>query len=113
MELRPYQNEANDRIQEEWASGVKKTLLVLPTGLGKTVTFSDLTKQLVSKGERVLIMAHRGELLDQAADKLFKVTGLKAAVEKADQTAKNSFYSVTVGSAVSYTHLTLPTILLV
>lgn len=98
MELRPYQNEANDRIQEEWASGVKKTLLVLPTGLGKTVTFSDLTKQLVSKGERVLIMAHRGELLDQAADKLFKVTGLKAAVEKADQTAKNSFYSVTVGS---------------
>ena len=98
MELRPYQNEANDRIQEEWASGVKKTLLVLPTGLGKTVTFSDLTKKLVSKGERVLIMAHRGELLDQAADKLFKVTGLKTAVEKADQTAKNSFYSVTVGS---------------
>lgn len=98
MELRPYQNEANDRIQEEWAGGVKKTLLVLPTGLGKTVTFSDLTKKLVSKGERVLIMAHRGELLDQAADKLFKVTGLKAAVEKADQTAKNSFYSVTVGS---------------
>lgn len=98
MELRPYQKEANQKIKEEWESGVKKTLLVLPTGLGKTVTFSDLTKDLVRKGERVLIMAHRGELLDQAADKLYKVTGLRAAVEKAEQTAKNSFYSVTVGS---------------
>lgn len=98
MELRPYQKEANQKIKEEWASGVNRTLLVLPTGLGKTVTFSDLTKDLVSQGERVLIMAHRGELLEQAADKLYKVTGLRAAVEKADQTAKNSFYSVTVGS---------------
>ena len=98
MELRPYQIEANKHIQEEWENGNNKTLLVLPTGLGKTVTFSDLTKTLVSKGERVLIMAHRGELLDQAADKLFKVTGLKTAVEKADDTAENSFYRVTVGS---------------
>lgn len=98
MELRPYQIEANERIQAEWSKGIKNTLLVLPTGLGKTVTFSDLTKTLVSKGERVLIMAHRGELLDQAADKLFKVTGLKTAVEKADDTAENSFYRVTVGS---------------
>lgn len=98
INLRPYQIEANQRIQEEWASGKQKTLLVLPTGLGKTVTFSDLTKTLVSKGERVLIMAHRGELLDQAADKLYKVTGLKTAVEKADDTAKNSFFRVTVGS---------------
>lgn len=98
MKLRPYQIEANQKIKEEWASGVNRTLLVLPTGLGKTVTFSDLTKDLVSEGERVLIMAHRGELLDQAADKLYKVTGLRAAVEKADQTAKNSFNRVTVGS---------------
>ena len=98
MELRPYQIEANKHIQEEWENGNNKTLLVLPTGLGKTVTFSDLTKTLVSKGERVLIMAHRGELLDQAADKLFKVTGLKTAVEKAHDTAENSFYRVTVGS---------------
>ena len=98
MELRPYQTEANEAIKNEWASGVQRTLLVLPTGLGKTVTFSDLTKTLVSEGERVLIMAHRGELLDQAADKLYKVTGLKAAVEKAEETAKKSFYRVTVGS---------------
>ncbi|HAP15097.1 MAG TPA: DEAD/DEAH box helicase, partial [Lactococcus sp.] len=98
MELRPYQIEANEKIQEQWASGVKNTLLVLPTGVGKTVTFSDLTRTLVSQGERVLIMAHRGELLNQAADKLYKVTGLRSAVEKADETAKNSFFRVTVGS---------------
>lgn len=98
MRLRPYQEEAIQAIEEEWANGVKKTLLVLPTGLGKTVTFSDLTRKCVEKGERVLIMAHRGELLEQASDKLFKVTGLRTATEKADETAKGSFFRVTVGS---------------
>ena len=35
MELRPYQQEAKDAIFEQWDNGVKKTLLVLPTGCGK------------------------------------------------------------------------------
>lgn len=37
MELRPYQQEAREAIFEQWDSGVKKTLLVLPTGCGKTI----------------------------------------------------------------------------
>ena len=39
MKLRPYQEESKKRVQEEWAKGVKKTLLVLPTGCGKTIVF--------------------------------------------------------------------------
>lgn len=69
MELRPYQQEAETAVLNQWESGVTRTLLVLPTGCGKTIVFCALTKDLVAKGERVLIMAHRGELLDQAADK--------------------------------------------
>ena len=47
MELRPYQQEAKDAIFEQWDNGVKKTLLVLPTGCGKTVVFAKVTEDCV------------------------------------------------------------------
>lgn len=98
MELRPYQAEAISAIKEQWSSGVSRTLLVLPTGCGKTIVFCKLTESLVTEGNRVLIMAHRGELLDQAADKLLKSTGLRCAMEKAEDTCIGSWYRVVVGS---------------
>ncbi|QQE75198.1 DEAD/DEAH box helicase [Brevibacillus composti] len=98
MELRPYQQKAREAIQTEWRNGVKKTLLVLPTGCGKTIVFSKVIEDRVRLGERVLVLAHRGELLDQAADKLEKSTGLKCAREKAEQTSVGSWYRVVVGS---------------
>ena len=66
MQLRPYQEEAKEAIMQQWDEGIKNTLLVLPTGCGKTIVFTKLTEELVKRGERVLILAHRGELLDQA-----------------------------------------------
>ena len=77
MELRKYQEEARESIQQEWAEGRKKTLLVLPTGCGKTIVFAKVIEDRVRMGERVLVLAHRSELLDQASDKLFKSTGLQ------------------------------------
>ena len=76
MELRPYQREAKEAIFEQWEHGTRKTLLVLPTGCGKTIVFAKVTEECVSRGDRVLILAHRGELLEQAADKIAKSTGL-------------------------------------
>lgn len=101
MELRPYQQEAKTAVFREWEQGHKKTLLVLPTGTGKTIVFAKITEECVRNGGRVLILAHRGELLEQAADKLEKATGLKSAVEKAEQSSLNSWYRVTVGSVQS------------
>lgn len=98
MELRPYQQEAINSIEEQWESGTNRTLLVLPTGCGKTIVFCKLTERLVGKGSRVLIMAHRGELLDQAANKLLKATGLRCAVEKAGESCLGSWFRVVVGS---------------
>lgn len=98
MTLRPYQNEAKAAVLKEWDEGNSKTLLVLPTGTGKTIVFSSITEECVRRGERVLILAHRGELLEQAADKLKKSTGLGAAVEKAEQSCLGSWYRVVVGS---------------
>lgn len=98
LQLRPYQNEAKDAVFKEWSNGNDRTLLVLPTGTGKTIVFSAIAEECVRNGKRVLILAHRGELLDQAADKLKKATGLCSAVEKAEQSCIGSWYRVVVGS---------------
>lgn len=103
MELRPYQQKAKDAILNEWDKGVDKTLLVLPTGTGKTIVFAKVIEERVKQGDRCLVLAHRGELLDQAADKLLQSTGLKTAVEKAEDTAIDSWYRVTVGSVQTLT----------
>lgn len=101
MELRPYQQQAKDAIFSEWENGIKKTLLVLPTGCGKTIVFAKVAEECVKGGNRVLILAHRGELLDQAADKIGKSTGLGCATEKAEQTCLGSWFRIVVGSVQS------------
>lgn len=101
MELRPYQQEAREAIFEQWDGGVLKTLLVLPTGCGKTIVFAKVTEDCVRRGDRVLILAHRGELLEQAADKIRQSTGLRCAVEKAEETCMGSWFRVVVGSVQS------------
>lgn len=96
MKLRPYQEEAIGAIYSKWKE-FNRTLLVLPTGCGKTIVFANIAAHLAQK-ERVLILAHRDELIRQAADKLYKACGVQSAIEKADETALGSFYNITCGS---------------
>lgn len=98
MELRPYQREAKEAVFENWDNGTRRTLLVLPTGCGKTIVFAKITEECVRNGDRVLILAHRGELLQQAADKIAKATGLGCATEKAEETCLGSWFRIVVGS---------------
>lgn len=101
MELRPYQAEAKSAVFEQWDKGALKTLVVLPTGCGKTIVFAKVAEDCVRQGCRVLILAHRGELLEQAADKIKKSTNLGCATEKAEQTCLGSWFRITVGSVQS------------
>lgn len=98
MNLRPYQIQAQNAILQTWNTGIGKTLLVLPTGTGKTIVFANVIAERVRQGDRVLVLAHREELLNQAADKLERAVGLGCALEKAQSSCLDSWYNVVVGS---------------
>ncbi len=98
MQLRPYQEAARRAVWGEWDAGTRATLMVLPTGTGKTIVFSSSIEDAVRAGGRCLVLAHRHELLQQAADQLARMTGLGCAVEKAESTAFDTWFNVVVGS---------------
>jgi len=70
LALRPYQAEALAAIRAAHAAGVRRPLVVLPTGAGKTVLFAHLIRE---RAGRSLVLAHRDEMIRQAADKLRQV----------------------------------------
>lgn len=85
---REYQVEATDAVIKAWAAGTKRPMVVLPTGSGKTVVIAGLTaaRAAQSPRERVLVLAHRKELIDQAASKLRAVApDLSVGVVRAEQ----------------------------
>jgi len=65
MNLRPYQQDAIDDVKLAFMNRNRRVLLVAPTGAGKTVMFSYIAKHAALKGNRIAILAHREELLDQ------------------------------------------------
>jgi superfamily II DNA or RNA helicase len=67
LALRPYQEQAITAVEDALERGIQRPLIVLPTGTGKTVVFASL---IARRGGSALVLAHRDELLRQAADKL-------------------------------------------
>lgn len=91
FQLRPYQLEAIDKINEHWEEWDRE-LLVLPTGCGKTVVFNTIANQ---RDGKTLILAHREELIEQARDKYHGMFGEVPGKIKAQE---ESIRDVTVGS---------------
>jgi superfamily II DNA or RNA helicase len=81
VNLRPYQLQAVDAATSALAAH-GSALMVLPTGTGKTVVFSHLADR---QAGRTLILAHRQELVEQAAAKVKAITGQDAAIEMGDR----------------------------
>ena len=73
MNLREYQTTALEQIKSSLKKGYKAPLLVLPTGAGKTIVFSELSKYLIDQGKKVFILVHRRELVTQACSKLDEI----------------------------------------
>ena len=70
LPLRDYQRAAIDALHTGWAAGRTRLAVLLPTGAGKTVVFSHLAAEQRARGIRTLVLAHREELIQQAADKV-------------------------------------------
>lgn len=69
LKLYPHQKDAVDAIESQFASGSQKTLAVLATGTGKTIIYLHLVAKWAREGKRVLILAHRRELIHQPVDR--------------------------------------------
>lgn len=81
MEARDYQLDALEAVFREWQK-VRSTLVVMATGLGKTILFAKVIERIQPK--RTLVIAHRKELIEQAVDKIYKATELRCGVEMGD-----------------------------
>ncbi|CAL9301075.1 DEAD/DEAH box helicase [Streptomyces sp. SudanB91_2054] len=85
---RPYQVDAIEALRQGWSNGKNRLAVVLPTGAGKTVVFSHLAHRMLDGlgGKRVLVIAHREELIEQAASKLLAVDPmLRVGIVKAQR----------------------------
>lgn len=85
MELREYQLKEVEAVFNSFREG-NNALIVAATGTGKTIVLSEVTKRLVADHKRVLILAHRSELLSQTQEKLLRF-GVMSSLEKAQNTA--------------------------
>lgn len=65
--LREYQQDAVASVRQAYGHGFRAPLLCSPTGSGKTVIFGYVAKNAVARGGRVLILAHRKELIRQTS----------------------------------------------
>lgn len=77
--LRPYQIVAREEISAKFQEGLRRIILCLPTGAGKTVTFAYLVYLALQRGKRVLVLTDRIELLTQG-DGTFTRFGMKASI---------------------------------
>jgi superfamily II DNA or RNA helicase len=81
--LRAYQSEALTAVRDAYKAGRRRVIVSLPTGTGKTVVFAHFPRVLNMK-KRLLVLAHREELLLQARDKFRSIDPeLKAEIEQA------------------------------
>lgn len=82
--LRDYQQEAVEAVFREWNEELRRnTLLAMATGVGKTTVFGEIARRSLYRG--VLVLAHRDELVRQAAERLSGMCGTDAEIEKADE----------------------------
>jgi superfamily II DNA or RNA helicase len=90
LNLRPYQRECIDAIKSHFSIH-NSTLVEAATGVGKTIIFSHLAHEWPSG--RILVIAHRDELIRQAADKIEKITGIHPGIEMGDERIEeNGFF---------------------
>lgn len=94
MKLRPYQLDCVDLVFKAWQE-FNSTLIVEPTGCGKTTIFTEIARQMQPK--RVLVLVHREELLNQAKDRLWEQAGIHCDIEMGALRANQGYFNKAPG----------------
>lgn len=96
--LRPHQERCISALRAAYQSGKQRVVVVMPTGAGKTVTGGEVVRRVVERGSRVLWLAHRGELVDQAAATLARLGLVVGAISASAMTPPNPYAGVQVAT---------------
>ncbi len=88
MQLRDYQEQSIEAVYAEWRK-VRSTCIVAATGLGKTVIFANVIDRFK---KRALVIAHRKELIEQAAHSILRAVGLQSDIEMGWQSADDTMW---------------------
>src|SRR5215831_3119511 len=81
MNLHPFQQDVVAKYEAEIAAGVRRIIIVAPTGAGKTVIAGEIVRRAAAESKRVVFIAHRDELLTQARRSLARF-GIQAGIIK-------------------------------
>lgn len=87
LKMRPYQQNAIDEVYAQWGLGKRFVVLVMPTGSGKASVLCEIARLEANRGQRILITAHRSELISQLSNTLAR-NGLRHAIIAAQSTIK-------------------------
>lgn len=94
IRMRPYQAEADEKVEANWdqvdertGEKITRQIVTMATGTGKTPLMGSVARRAFDRGGRVLTLAHTDELIDQARDKFESLLGLPTAKEKAKDRA--------------------------
>lgn len=98
--LRPYQVKALDRLRGKFSLGIRKVLLVAPTGAGKTTIAGKLISGALAKGNRCIFLAHRTELIEQCSDRLDEM-GIEHGIIQSGSKRRNPDAMVQVASIMT------------
>ena len=80
VELRDYQNRAIEKLREVFRSGKRRPVMVLPTGAGKSIVFGQIISNILERGNAVLWIVHRRNLVKQMQDVLMDHFGIDAGI---------------------------------
>jgi superfamily II DNA or RNA helicase len=101
LTARPYQADAIDAVRDEFRKGVRRTMIVHATGLGKSITIAKVCRYAVEKGNRVLVVVHMTDLVTSIANQVERV-GITPGIEMGGVKARANFEpDVVVGSLQS------------
>ena len=84
ISLWPFQIEALQAVQADFATGIRRTLVSMPTGTGKTIVMCACVQMALAAGNRSLVVVPSGELVDQTVSKLQQI-GISPGVVKQDR----------------------------